>query len=131
MARPRKWASEAERLAAYRRNNRTETSQEEPVNRTDILEVAAPIRTDTQGFEPSIGFVAFRDCPDVPRSLFYPEGNRPGSGRGVPVEHKGKRYVLVSRGMLFDEGVVTEEDWLARLDQRCGHGRNGWSCHVC
>lgn len=46
--------------------------------------------------------------------------------RGVVVQG----HVLVSKGG-DEHGVITEKDWLARLDYACKHGREGWSCKEC
>ena len=84
---------------------------------------------------PTPGFVAFRDCPDVPHDPKAPPWL--GAGRGVVREHKGKRYVLVARHRgnvdldALEHGVVTAQDFAARLDQRCEHKRIGWACHAC
>lgn len=43
-------------------------------------------------------------------------------GRGVVVDG----YVLVSKGK--DDVVISQSDWLARLNQFCKHGKQGWSC---
>jgi len=49
-------------------------------------------------------------------------------GRGVPVNG----YVLVANKDKNSFGsVVSEKDWLARLDYTCKHGREGWSCKEC
>ena len=49
-------------------------------------------------------------------------------GRGVPV----KGYVLIATKDKDSFGsVVSEEDWRARLDYTCKHGREGWSCKEC
>lgn len=50
-----------------------------------------------------------------------------GVGRGTPV----KGFVLISRGSNKEDGVVTEDEWKARLDYTCKHGRQGWGCKVC
>ena len=50
------------------------------------------------------------------------------NGRGVPV----KGFVLVGTKDKNSYGsVVSEEDWRARLDWTCKHGREGWSCKEC
>ena len=84
---------------------------------------------------PTPGFVAFKDCPDVPHDPKAPPWL--GAGRGVVREFKGKGYVLVARhrGPLdvdaLEHGVVTADDHAARLNQRCQHKRAGWACHAC
>ena len=62
---------------------------------------------------------------DTNQSLFI------GHGRGCPVEKDGKRYVMISLKGNDNHGVVSEEDWKARLDYTCKHGREGWSCKEC
>jgi hypothetical protein len=57
----------------------------------------------------------------VPLSLFD------GKGRGMPVDG----FVLISRSSDIEDSVVSEEDWKARLDYCCKHGREGWSCKEC
>lgn len=132
MARPRKWANEAERLAAYRAN-RTDSPEsvrnDDPI-RTESLARTASSRTDCEpGARPD--FVAFKDCPNVPHvgPLWV------GAGRGTPRTYQGARYVLVARGTVDpdqpEHGVVTLADWTARLAQRCEHGHAGWACHTC
>ena len=84
---------------------------------------------------PSPGFVAFRDCPEVPHSPTAAPWL--GAGRGVVRDWKGKQYVLVARHRgnvdldALEHGVVTADDHAARLNQRCQHKRAGWACHAC
>lgn len=61
-----------------------------------------------------------------------------GHGRGQPITVEGQRVVLISKGwnkveggLDLDQGVVSEEDWKARLDYTCKHGREGWACKLC
>lgn len=120
MARPKKWGSEAERLASYRaRTDSPKRTDSEPI-RTE-----SPIRTETARTD---SFVPYKP-QSVPLALFE------GYGRGTVRQHTdGERYVMVARhdGPDVGElGVVSHADWLARLDQRCAHGLAGWSCHAC
>lgn len=123
MARPKKWASEADRVAAYR-SKRTESVQTDDPIRTET-----PIRTQSVHSQ----LVAFVDQTHVPRDPMAPPWS--GSGRGMPREHNGKLFVLVARGSTDpvrpEHGVVTLADWHARLGQRCQHGLRGWACHCC
>lgn len=116
MARPKKWASDAERMAAKRRVN-----EQEPCSETRVNEQ----RSETPC---SYSFVAYKP-QNVPLALFD------GCGRGTVRTHTdGRRYVMVSRHVgpdVGELGVVTHADWLARLDQRCAHGHAGWACHAC
>ena len=165
MARNRKWSSDAERKRAGRPSGRhpdappvnpdvlaanPDAKTDAPVNPDTSIRTDAPIRTeqwrlDAQAYMatgklpkvpvPSPGFVAFKDCPDVPHDPKAPPWL--GAGRGVVREYKGRRYVLVARhrGPLdvdaLEHGVVTAQDHAARLDQRCEHKRAGWACHAC
>ena len=159
MARPKKYASEAERQAAYRaRRNVTPMADNVTIDRyetpgdvtkpgdettghdagtdqpADAPTVAwvAPIRTNPDTGNRS-EFVAFVDQTHVPRDPMAPPWS--GSGRGMPREHNGKLFVLVARGSTDpvrpEHGVVTLADWHARLGQRCQHGLQGWACHAC
>lgn len=159
MARPKKYASEAERQAAYRaRRNVTpmadnvtidryetpgdvtkpgdettghDADAEQPADAPTVAGVA-PIRTTPDTGNRS-EFVAFVDQAHVPRDPMAPPWS--GSGRGMPREHKGQLFVLVARGSTDpvrpEHGVVTLADWHARLGQRCQHGLRGWACHCC
>lgn len=158
MARPKKWASEAERLAAkleaQRRRREAEmkpkpvlkpkreaetreaetghdAGTEQPADAPTVAGVA-PIRTNPDTGNRS-EFVAFVDQAHVPRDPMAPPWS--GSGRGMPREHKGQLFVLVARGSTDpvrpEHGVVTLADWHARLGQRCQHGLRGWACHCC
>ena len=164
MARKRVWASEAERKAAKvearraarrlsRDANSTVTPERDARTPADAGAVTPkPVDAQTEQWRidaqrymatgrlpkvpaPSPGFVAFKDCPDVPHDPKAPPWL--GAGRGVVREHKGKGYVLVARhrGPLdvdaLEHGVVTAQDHAARLDQRCEHKRAGWACHAC
>ena len=153
--RPRKWLNEAERLAAYRAK-RTDSSRTVSKRTVKPIEAVTPKPTDPDAktpqwkldaqeymktgrllpaVVPTPGFVKFVDQPHVPHG----PKDVPwlGAGRGVVREFKGKRYVLVARhrGPLdleaLEHGVVTEGDFVARLDQRCEHKRLGWACHEC
>ena len=150
MARPKKWASEADRKRSARQSGRNPDADalktDAPVNPdTSIRTPADQWRLDAQEYmrtgklpkvpAPSPGFVRFKDCPDVPHDPKAPPWL--GAGRGVVREYKGKRYVLVARhrGVLdvdaLEHGVVTADDHAARLNQRCQHKRTGWACHAC
>lgn len=126
MARQKKWASEAERLAAYRAN-RTESVQ--PIRTDDPIRTETPIRTQSVHGQ----FVAFVDQSHVPRDSMATPWS--GSGRGMPREYNGQMFVLVARGTTDparpEHGVVTLADWHARLAQHCPHNLAGWSCHSC
>ncbi len=143
MARPKKWANEAERLAAYRAN-RTESVQ--PIRTDDPIRTDTPIRTQSVHeharqvsasagtvTDTLPGFVAFRDQPHVPHD--HTVAPWVGAGRGTPREYRGALYVLVARGTpdpaMPEHGVVTDADWHARLAQHCQHNLAGWSCHSC
>src|SRR3990167_2787369 len=73
-------------------------------------------------------YTPFAWHPEIDQSRFE------GHGRGVAVDG----YVLVSLGIVPDGqiecGVVTEQNWRARLDQSClhdGQRLSGWSCKEC
>ena len=121
MARPKKWASDAQRKEAKLEAQRMRREAKTPVE--------AEIEAETPSIEVLSGFVRFRHHPQVPLSLFD------GVGRGSPKRHSdGAEYVLVARHEgphLGEMGVVTADDWWGRLRQRCEHGFAGWSCHVC
>ena len=127
MARPRKWNSDAERMAAKRVNERiNEHVNEHVAEHARQVSASAGTVTDTS-------FVAFVDQSHVPRDSMAAPWS--GSGRGMPREHNGTLYVLVARGTTDparpEHGVVTLTDWRARLGQRCEHNLAGWSCHSC
>ena len=122
MGRPKKWSSDAERMASKRRVN----GQPDRVNGQDQASKRTANEQDVRidRVNEHEGFVFFRHQPQVPLSLFD------GVGRGSP---RGG-FVMVSRheGSEFGElGVVTQADWEARLRQMCEHGHRGWACHVC
>ena len=151
MARPKKWASEAERLAAkvaaQMARREAKTSSVKPKREAETTGHAAdaeqpadaPTVADSlqSGQNPDTGnrpeFVSFVDQAHVPRDPMAPPWS--GSGRGMPREHKGQLFVLVARGSTDpvrpEHGVVTLADWHARLGQRCQHNLAGWSCHAC
>ena len=121
MARPKKWGSDAERMAAKR-------------GRVNEHEQASSVRIDrvneqVERVNEQADFIPFRHQPHVPMALFN------GTGRGSPRTHSdGKSYVLVSRHAgsdLGELGIVSAHDWHGRLAKRCGHGHHGWSCHTC
>ncbi len=65
---------------------------------------------------------------DKPESMFD------GKGRGVPVDG----FVMVARKYIKTDGftdtvhgVVTQQDWLARLKYKCPHDYKGWTCKKC
>lgn len=121
MARQRKWASEAERLASYRARTDSPKRTDSDSIRTDSAVCTDSARTDS--------FVAFRHQAHVPLALFD------GFGRGTIRRHTdGRDYVLVSRHVgpdVGELGVVSADDWTVRLGQRCEHGQAGWACHRC
>lgn len=127
MSRPKKYASAADRQAAYRAK-RNETGVTKPcyetLPRNETQVDAAPQRSDVQS-----SFVPFRPQAHVPLALFD------GFGRGTVRRHTdGIDYVLVSRHVgpdVGELGVVSAADWSARLGQRCEHGQAGWACHRC
>lgn len=153
MARPKKYASAAERQAAWRaKRNVTpaDVVQADNVTNDNVTTDATPVpygqpavlydvraeRRLRDGAPAkamaSDGFVSFRDQPHVPHDgpLWI------GAGRGTSREYKGEHYVLVSRsvreaGEDDRHGVVTDADWNARLPRTCWHGLKGWACHVC
>ena len=131
MARPRKWASDAERKAAKRINGRPSeiNGQTESVaEHADGINGHEPNKRTRPDAEPP-GFVRFVHQPHVPLSLFA------SHGRGTVRRHTdGRDYVMVSRHAgsdLGELGVVAADDWIARLSQSCIHGNRGWSCHTC
>lgn len=121
MARPKKYASDAERQAAHRAK-RNETDVTKPCHETLS-------RNETPALSRNDSFVPFRHQPHVPLSLFD------GFGRGTVRTHTdGRQYVLVSRHTgpdIGEIGVVSADDWAARLGQRCEHWQAGWACHRC
>lgn len=123
MARPKKYASAADRQAAHRAK-RNETCVTKPCHET-LPRNETPLRNETLRND---SFVAFEHQAHVPLSLFD------GLGRGTIRRHTdGIDYVLVSRHVgpdVGELGVVSAADWSARLGQRCEHGR-GWACHSC
>ena len=149
MARPRKWGSDAERMAARRAQSGVNehvagvNEHAGPVNEHDQapdVRIAgvnehADVRIEMPGAnypeipDSSPGFIRFRHQPHVPMSLFD------GAGRGSPRRHTdGRDYVLVSRHAgsdLGELGIVSAADWSARLNQSCEHGQAGWACHGC
>lgn len=116
MARPKTYATDAERLAAWRMKRNPETKRNDETK---------PVEPETKRHA---AFVPYKP-QSVPLALFD------GCGRGTVRTHiDGRRYVMVSRHVgpdVGELGVVTHADWLARLDQRCAHGHAGWSCHAC
>ena len=162
--RKRRWASDAERKRAARQAIKADVPADDvPFNpdadgKTDAPKADA-VRIDAKTDAPveqwrldareylrtgklpprptgrSTGFVAFKDCPEVPHD---PQA-APwlGAGRGVVREYKGKAYVLVARHRgnvepdALEHGVVTAQDHAARLNQRCEHKHAGWQCHAC
>lgn len=122
MGRPKKWANDAERMAAKRSDTpgkRTVNEQIDPGKRTKRAVNEQNKRTQ------SSKRTGINWHPEIDQSTFD------GRGRGVPVNG----YVLVSLGAVLDGkpecGVVTHVDWLARLETRCAHGLHGWSCKPC
>jgi hypothetical protein len=118
MSRQRKWGSEAERLAAYRSRQTVQPEAE-----TVRIGEQQPVRIEKPGF------VHFRHQPHVSLAVFN------GYGRGmVRRGPDGRQYVLVARHDgpdLGELGIVTADDWHARLGQQCEHGHVGWACHTC
>lgn len=134
MGRPKKWASEAERLAAYRAKQSVQDDGQTVRVDDEAVRIARESvrleRTDsTVNQSVDNGCIPFRHQAHVPMALFN------GAGRGSPRTHTdGHAYVLVSRHAgsdLGELGIVSAHDWQGRLAQRCGHGRHGWSCHEC
>ena len=141
MARQKQFASAAERQAAWRAaRNVTPNVTNEAANVTPVVTIEAAnvtidqpgVTIDRQNVTPP-GFVAFKDCPDVPRDCRADPWI--GAGRGTVRTYKGRRFVLVARGDTDpshpEHGVVTAADWHARQHQHCAHGLAGWSCHAC
>ena len=152
MARPRKWANNAERMAAQRhlsaqatesrvnahepdvRIGRVNEQNEPPAEGSVAIEAEfASVYSYTSADLYAHLFVRFRDQPQVPHDCKADPWI--GAGRGTVREYKGRRLVLVARGTTDpdapEHGVVTEADWTARLAQTCEHGLKGWSCHEC
>ncbi len=151
MSRPKKYASAADRQAAYRakRNEtgvtkpcyetmlRNETpvgagAVTKPCDETPVEEAETLTQAEAEAQRldvPPSSFVPFRHQPHVPLALFD------GFGRGTVRTHTdGRQYVLVSRHTgpdVGELGVVSATDWSVRLAQRCEHGHAGWSCHRC
>lgn len=125
MGRPRKWASNTERMAAIRESKRTTPVRkcaDIPSKRTHEPVNAQSKRTELQ--PPS----------KRTQSIWYPEISQDrfkGVGRGIPVDG----YVLVSRKSEpngnTEQGIVDVETWRAKLDRVCNHGLAGWSCKAC
>lgn len=117
MARPKKYATDADRLAAWRMKRNPGTKRNDETK---------PVEPETKR---NAAFVPYRTQPHVPLSLFD------GFGRGTVRRHTdGRDYVMVSRHVgpdLGELGVVSAVDWSVRLGQRCEHGRAGWACHRC
>ena len=145
MARPRLWASDAERKRAARQSGQVDGHDDSlgvngQINglaeRPETMEPAGDdlINGQADGAETQPpGFVAFVDCPDVPHDCRADPWI--GAGRGTVRAYKGLHYVLVARGTADPErpehGVVSATDWHARLAQHCAHGLAGWACHAC
>lgn len=134
MARPKQYASAAQRQAAYKaraRGDETPSGGDETHGICDetpnnVTQVTNP-GDETPNRTPP-GFVAFRHQDHVPLALFD------GVGRGSARQYQGAGYVMVARHdgpHLGELGIVTAPDWLARLTQRCIHGYHGWACHAC
>ena len=127
MSRPKKWASAADRQAAYRAK-RNETGVTKPCYETMPCDETPCDETPCSDV-PLPSFVPFRHQAHVPLALFD------GFGRGTIRRHTdGRDYVLVSRHTgpdVGELGVVSATDWSARLGQRCEHGQAGWACHRC
>lgn len=132
MARPKKYASEAERKAAEAERKRLLRMSGKPrpensdVRETDEAETHVEAKPPD---ETNSGFVPFRHQPHVPLALFD------GHGRGTVRTHTdGREYVMVSRHTgpdVGELGVISAADWSARLGQLCEHGHRGWACHEC
>ena len=127
MGRPRRWANDAERMAAKRINEQVNEQMADAPS-LEANKRTRPVAEAPRASE-AAGFVAFRHQPHVPLSLFASQG------RGTVRRHMdGKDYVMVSRHAgsdLGELGVVAADDWLARLSQSCIHGNRGWACHTC
>ena len=131
MSRPRKWGSDAERMAAKRRVN----EQPDGVNEQVVASKRTPAPVNEHEQAPPVtvaGLTPVRHQPHVPLSIF--------SGRGSPRTYHGQSYVLIARsapalvaGQYAEDAyaVIPATDWAARLDQRCAHGLQGWACHAC
>lgn len=98
MARPRKWASDAERKAAYK----SRQSGDETHLHGDETQIEAT-KLQVEGTKPA----------DVPLSVFD------GAGRGVVRSYKGRDYVMVAMGIGEPPRVVTAEAWRAHLSHTC------------
>ena len=138
MGRPKLYADAAARKAAQRaRGNVTQLSDNVTPDVTIsgfvtcVADASRPPAVEAEPHAP--GFVAFRDCPDVPHDCRADPWI--GAGRGTERTYKGRQYALVARGTHgqgeHEHGVVSAADWHARLPQRCAHGLAGWSCHGC
>lgn len=143
MARPRQYANAAERQAAFKVRQSNVTSNETPVTKPsnetpenlDAEDLPENLDAEDLDARPSsLAETPARHQPHVPLSLFD------SVRRGTPRTHTdGHSYVLVARsaptlsdGYAVDAfAVVPATDWHARLDQRCGHGYDGWTCHTC
>lgn len=55
------------------------------------------------------------------------------TGRGVGVDGRGGKMVLVSLGSDNDpsEAMISQKDFEARLEYHCPHNLKGWSCKDC
>ena len=111
--------------------NKTELAERLGVSRQTIHRMGEDITPQVQTLLNSLKEPPYT-WQDIPIKEFD------GLGRGTPKKIDGKSYVMVSKGWIrvdgelqTEQGVLTEKDWLARLDYACKHGREGWSCKVC
>lgn len=107
---------------ATKRKSATKTDKPQPGNATatkSATNTLQPVAEVQPGKNTTIWH------PEIDQSIFD------GKGRFFPVDG----YVLISLGRVPDDmpehGVVTEKDWLARLDHKCKHGYSGWTCKAC
>ena len=117
MARPRKWGSDAERMAARRRVNEHPDGVNEQAGRVNeqiarVNEHESAVNEHRPGIGRVIDDAALVDGIRVPLSLFD------GYGRAVPRRHNGRDYVLIAAGN-GAHLIATAEVWRAHLSHTC------------
>ena len=135
MGRPKKYASAADRTAAYKAR-KSNVTVKAPSNVTfsgdETHNVTGEVVSAATAAAPVTGLPPVRHQSHVPLSIF--------AGRGSPRTYQGQSYVLIARsvqalvaGQCTDDAyaVIPAADWEARLDHRCAHGLQGWACHAC
>lgn len=108
MGRPKKWASDVERMRS-KRTGLSKGCSDTPVNEHK----AQPQNKRTVNWQ------------DIDPSTFD------GHGNGVPVNGYVRVIRKVKATLDHDYGVVTEPDFWSRYHSTCTHGLGGWSCKPC